>query len=144
YHVSRSDNFEAAESSFDLTEATTALACASGNGKIVVQLKREIGKLWEDIETTPYKALFNSSITGDYIWRCVKVQRKIDMKLNSLTSSYSDREAGILTHGNRIISALVFTQIPNKYLKNVKTDISDYLKENEITELVELYSARLI
>ncbi len=48
--------------SFDLFEATTALACTSGKVRLVVQLKREIGKLWEDASKAPYKELFKPDV----------------------------------------------------------------------------------
>src|SRR5207249_3032573 len=40
---------------FDLTEATVALACSQADIALAVQAKREIGKLWEDLEKAPYK-----------------------------------------------------------------------------------------
>ena len=72
YHVIRSESLTRSETAFDLTESTTAAACASDRVHLVVQLKGEIGKLWENIEKAPYK-LFNSSVTGMYIWGCVQV-----------------------------------------------------------------------
>ena len=49
YQLVRSESATRTLNTFDLVEATTALACASGNVRLVVQLKREIGKLWEDV-----------------------------------------------------------------------------------------------
>lgn len=60
YQISRSNSNVRNPTSFDLIEAFTALACGSNDVSIVVQLKREIGKLWEDLNKAPYKALFNS------------------------------------------------------------------------------------
>ncbi len=59
YHVIRSESVSRTDKSFGLGEATTALACASAKPSLFVQLKREIGKLWEDISKSPYKELFN-------------------------------------------------------------------------------------
>ncbi len=55
YHVIRSESLTRSETAFDLTESTTAAACASDRVHLVVQLKREIGKLWENIEKAPYE-----------------------------------------------------------------------------------------
>jgi hypothetical protein len=46
YHVIRSESLTRSETAFDLTESTTAAACASDRVHLVVQLKGEIGKLW--------------------------------------------------------------------------------------------------
>jgi hypothetical protein len=75
------------ESSFDLVDSTTALDCASGQVHLIVQLKREIGKLWEDIEKAPYKELFNASVSGVFVWRCVQMQRQIDQVLGQVSKS---------------------------------------------------------
>jgi hypothetical protein len=45
YQIMRADSVVRSEIAFDLVEATTALACASGTVRLPVQLKREIGKL---------------------------------------------------------------------------------------------------
>jgi hypothetical protein len=115
YHVVRSESFQPTEKSFDVVESTTALACASGKGHLVVQLKREIGKLWEDISTSPYKELFNPSISWLYIWRCIRIQRKIDAILEALRKKETHEcEESILIHGNRLISSLVFSSLDPK------------------------------
>ena len=44
YCVIRTESFVAGPSAFDLQEATSALACASGKTSLAVQAKREIGK----------------------------------------------------------------------------------------------------
>lgn len=108
YHVMRAESYTRSETAFDLVEGTTALACASGKVHLVVQLKREIGKLWEDIAKAPYKELFNRSVAGMYLWRCVRAQRLIDKTLESIIKApdISGRDYGIAVHGNRIIAAL--------------------------------------
>src|SRR5690606_6427344 len=50
YHFSRGQYTNENMESFGLIQATTALACASNQTAIIVQLKREIGKLWDDLE----------------------------------------------------------------------------------------------
>jgi hypothetical protein len=115
YQVVRSEAVTRTPTSFDLVDATTALACASNNIRLVVQLKREIGKLWEDLTRSPYKELFNPSISGLYAWRCVQVQRRIDEALDSRNkrpATPNSKRKPIATHGNRLIAALVFHALP--------------------------------
>ena len=89
YTVIRSEATSRSDKSFDLIEATTSLACASDKPSLFVQLKREIGRLWEDISRAPYKELFNPSVNSFYIWRTVQAQRLIDKGIDGM--SISDR-----------------------------------------------------
>lgn len=119
YTIARSQFTVQSDKSFDLVDCTTALACASGKPHLIVLAKKEIGKLWEDIGTTPYKELFNQTISGMYIWRCVRIQRMVDQTIHHLqrTSVSSDLEEGVIFHGNRVISAIVFHRIGRSNLE---------------------------
>jgi hypothetical protein len=70
-------------SGFDLVDATIALACSNSRVELCVQAKREIGKLWDDIEKAPYKLLFNGSTQGPKLWRLVRIQRIVDEFLDN-------------------------------------------------------------
>jgi hypothetical protein len=89
YHVLREEAVSRGETASDLVESTTALACASGNVATVVQPKREIGKLWENIDKIPYREIFNGSVPGLYVWRSVQAQLRIDQALDSLLTRIS-------------------------------------------------------
>jgi hypothetical protein len=69
--------------SFDLMEATVALACAHGEVVMAVQAKREIGRLWEDISKAPYTQLFNGGVNGPHIWETVQTLRAVEAALQS-------------------------------------------------------------
>lgn len=145
YHVIRSEDFESNDKSFDLVESTTALACASGKGDLVVQLKREIGKLWEDISRAPYRELFNANTSSRLIWRCVKFQRKIDKVIATMMASgdYSGKNESILIHGNRIISTLVFKRIDSRVLKDEHYDFDGFIQTFKFEEIIKLFYNRL-
>jgi hypothetical protein len=128
YHILREESASRTETAFDLVESTTALACASGNVATVVQLKREIGKLWENIEKAPYKELFNASVPGLYVWRCVQAQRKIDHALEAVLKDLgvsAGRDYGVAVHGNRLIASLVFDALK---IRDYQTDPSKELE----------------
>ncbi len=114
YHVIRSETVAKSDSSFDLLESTTSLACSSGKPSLFVQLKREIGRLWEDISRTPYKELFNAQLNSLFLWRAVQTQRMIDRCIDemSTTDKLQGRDYSVAIHGNRMISALVFQLLP--------------------------------
>jgi hypothetical protein len=126
------------DTAFDLVEATTALACASNTIRLPVQLKREIGKLWDDIGKPPYKELFNASIPGVFVWRCVQIQRRIDKAIDSYVKRTNSGAAyGLTTHGNRIIAALVFEALPITQLKEPAVNIDSVASEDLVTALVD-------
>ena len=125
---------------FDLTEATVALSCFSSDVSLAVQAKREISKLWENLSKAPYKQLFNSGVSGPYVWNAVQLLREVDAALISETKKYSGRDSLLCVHGNRFIewaalnahklqpsvqiSSLVQSVIV-KLIDSVKEDFSD-------------------
>lgn len=114
YNLVRSDSFKSTLSSFDLSEATAALACASRKTNLTVQVKREIGKYFENLSGGIYKEIFNHSISGAYVWNCVQATRGIEKALQKRVSELpkrSGREYGLLIHGNRIITMMVMTKL---------------------------------
>ncbi|HCM0734349.1 TPA: AIPR family protein [Vibrio parahaemolyticus] len=134
YNVVRSDAFKPSVRSFDLSEATIALACASNQVNLAVQAKREIGKFYENLSKAPYKSIFNPNVSGVYVSNVVKSLRVIESllseKIDSLTKK-SGREYGILVHGNRMIALLVFSDLNLSKLAN---DYVFELSEREFEE----------
>jgi hypothetical protein len=129
YHLLRSEGVTRSESSLDLVESTTALACASGDSGLAVQLKREIGRLWENLEKAPYRALFNPSVSGLQVWRCVQLQRQIDKNLDDLAAGLEQvggRSYSVAIHGNRLIALLVFLDVPKPKLQDPNSPFDDY------------------
>jgi hypothetical protein len=141
----RADSFSRNDTSFDLVESTTALACASGNVNLVVQLKREIGKLWEDISRSPYKEIFNPNVSGMYIWRCVQIQRKIDELLDSISNNpeLSGRDSRIAVYGNRLIASMVFDSFGSSHFSNPNYDFSLLLQNADIRNKTDQYFQKL-
>jgi len=112
---------------FDLTEATVARACLQSDIQMAVQAKREIGKLWDDIEKAPYKVLFNNSVTGPQLWRLVKIARLVEKFVASEKNTTSGREKLMITHGNRFLLHLVYQSIDTGQL-----DPDTELRKDEI------------
>ena len=137
YQISRSETNVNDENSFDLIEAFTALSCASNDTSIVVQLKREIGKLWEDLSKSPYKKLFNASTSGTFVFNCVRVQRLIDSILTELQSELSGRKEGVVIHGNRVLSMITFNELNVETLKNPSWSI-DTLSRETLKDNIEI------
>jgi len=118
-----------APNGFDLVEATIARACLQPDVSLCVQAKREIGKLWDDIEKSPYKTLFNPSVNGPSIWRAVQILRQVERTLAGFRSISEHRKGLLAVHGNRFIAHLVFAQLGNQLVSR-----SDTLTDQEKTE----------
>lgn len=99
------------ETGCDLTEATVALACTAGLREVVLA-KREIGQLWEDINSAPYKTLFNASVSGAQVWTAVELMRWVDEDLRNLRESELDgRDWLVAVHGNRLVLWAVLNKL---------------------------------
>jgi hypothetical protein len=147
YNLVRSDSFTSTQSSFDLSEATAALACASGKTNLAVQAKREIGKYFENLDGGIYKEIFNPSVSGGYVWNCVKATRGVEKVLSKKVSELpkrSGREYGLLIHGNRIITMLSIKKLG---LQPKATKPGFSIDENElestVTEVVSALQTQL-
>ncbi len=132
YNIVRSETFKATSKSFDLQEATNALACATGKPNMAVQAKREIGKFYEDLNKGIYREIFNLSTSGIFLWNCVRIARVIEKSLqdgiDTLTKR-SGRKYGLMVHGNRIITLLVFKKLD---LTKEAKKVDFFLDENSI------------
>lgn len=104
------------QKSTDLEEATVALACAHSELSYSTLAKRELGRLWEDTSKAPYKALFNSGLTGARMWRTMIVMRLIDEAIAKKLKALNGRDEGFLIHGNRFIAHWIFQKLPSDWL----------------------------
>lgn len=123
YNIVRSDSFKPTDTSFDLSEATIALACASGETSLAVQAKREIGKFYESLSKAPYRTIFNPQISGIYVLNSVKTLREIERVLAyeiAKLDKKSGKYYGLLVHGNRMIALLAMEEL------NISNDAKNY------------------
>lgn len=138
YQIMRRDEQITGERSFDLQEGTTAVACASNEVSIIVILKNQVGRLWEDTSKAPYRALFNPNVSGIYVWNCVQVLRMIDSALDKLRASATvPRDQKILTSGNRIAAGLVFNLIGPTRLADPAFQLQAYVTSDRVQTATE-------
>lgn len=126
------------EDECDLADATVARACANQDSSYAVQAKREIGKLWEDIEKSPYKVLFNSGVSGPEVWRLVQTLRIIEDELKEIEQSVEGRDRLLAVHGNRFISHLVFSHV-GEMLAREEVEVSESYKQQVQRQTRETY-----
>jgi hypothetical protein len=137
YNIVRSDTFKPTSKSFDLSEATIALACASGETSLAVQAKREIGKFYESLSKAPYRTIFNPQISGVYVLNSVRTLREIERVLASEISELDKKSGkyyGLLVHGNRMIALLVMKELG---VANAAKHYEYLIDENVVSEKVK-------
>ncbi len=102
------DGLSPGEKGFTFEESAVALACAHRDINLCLQAKREVGKLWEDIQKPPYTTLFNEKTNAIRMWKAVEIMRAVDAELKRLMSARQGEARQIASHGNRFILHVAF------------------------------------
>lgn len=129
YAYKSGEAIRSSSNGFDLTEATVALACSNRDLAHATQAKREIGKLWEDISRSPYKTLFNPTVSGLRLWRLVQVLRVIDSTLKDEFDLREGKEQMFTVHGNRFLAHQVFKRLPIEKIDDLALDMQYILDQ---------------
>lgn len=112
-----------------IDDVTIAVGCSLEDMLIISTIKGNYGKIFENLDKAPYKAIFNNSNSTYFIWNCVKIYRMFEIE-NNYYQKYqykSNIDKLISIHGNRFILHYYLEQILKKY--NLK---SDYLSDLQI------------
>lgn len=114
-------------SGFDFSEAIVAVACAHHELAYTVRAKNQVGSLYEDVSKTPYKALFNPSLSSIRLWKLVQIHRAIENQLKTERGLRQGREAMLPVHGNRFLARQVFRYLCLSNLDDPRNDIQNFL-----------------
>lgn len=123
---------------FGFEEAAVSRACFLNDVGLMVQAKREVGKLWSDVTTTPYTRLFNAGVEGPKIWNLVKIFRQIERWIHDKKRTETGRGRLMVVHSNRFLLMLVLNKLKTNY--NLEADTID---ENVIFPVCEEYFAKI-
>jgi len=138
YHYLRGDDESLSGKTCGLIEVTTALACASGDSNLAVQVKTGVGRFFNDLDKAPYKTVFNPSTTGAYAFNATVMLRRIDLWLKTRIATLDKKSGpiyGTLVHGNRILAAVTFERYGTSLLK---CPITQFQTELDIPKLEEI------
>jgi len=80
---------------FMLDEVTFSLACLFDNVDYSTMVKKESGRLWEDVTKQPYTDLFNQNTSAHKIIKAVRIYRFISEKMDAMTWDAEGRERSI-------------------------------------------------
>ncbi len=133
YVYKSGDAVGSASNGFDLAEATVARACRHSGISTAVQAKREIGRLWENLNEAPYRVLFNPSVNGPELWRQVLIIRIVEEVLAVHRKDGEGRHRLLAVHGNRVIEHLVMQCLATNI-----TDGHGELDSDEVSEVKRL------
>ncbi len=137
-YLYKSGELRGEEEGLDLVEATVARACVQDDIQFTYQAKREISKLWDDIEKPPYKILFNSSTQCLKLWREVQVLRVVEKFVADKKRVLYGRDKLMVTHGNRFLLHLIFRELGDEIYTS-----DEIIREEHLLEKCEGLFSRL-
>jgi hypothetical protein len=140
YQFLRSDDFVASANSCELIEITTALACASGDPNLAVQVKTGIGRFFNDLKKPPYKAIFNPSLSGAKAFNATLTQRAIDIWIDNKKKDIAKKSGfswGVLIHGNRILSSAIFRNLGQNFIDQPIDEFRKALQKSNFDQYCE-------
>lgn len=126
YYLMRQEEELSTETSMTIKEATRALAF-SKDIESTILVRTNIGLIHSDINHNRYKKLFNPSVTGVYVWNCVRIQREIEKCISMILKEEKiDDERAILIYSKEIISKVIFDLVQNiDKSKKISNEIID-------------------
>lgn len=133
YQIHRNESFNPSNTSCDLIEVTIALACAHDDSSHAVAAKTGIGRFYNDLSKSPYKAIFNKQTNGPRAFNAVRIMREIDKWILEKKSSLEKKSGyqwGTLIHGNRLIASGVFRLMGQCYLDHPIGQAPENLSED--------------
>ncbi len=145
YHLKRGiDVPHLDDFNYTFDEAATALAASQIDVTLSVQAKREVGKLWESLTSSPYTDLFNDQLTPTRLKHILIINRAIKSELDSLYIIQTEaRNKRILVLGNLFITHLVMQNVKRLELENKSLDIKKYINKT-IRPLTKKYAKATI
>lgn len=117
---------------FDLEEATRALACLAGVD-MATRAKREIGRMWADLNAAPYLEIFPRSLDAATIYNAVRFWRSFTQSLNSAGRRMEQRPRNIVRNAEYATCALFmqWAQSNGAEFSNIEWDVDDWMSTNE-------------
>lgn len=139
YHYKRTDEkITPDDTNFMLEEVAYSLASLWDNVDYSTIVKKESGRLWEDVTKTPYTDLFNSTVSALKIIKAVKIYRYVSNKMNGLASTTEGRERSIYRYGNSFVTYIVFQKMAKVIWSDGYQDFGDFY-DKKLPDLVDKY-----
>jgi hypothetical protein len=145
YHFKRTDEKIVADpSNYLLEEVAFSLASLWQDVDYSTMVKKESGKLWEDVTAAPYTNLFNQKVSAQTIIKALRVYRFISNKMNSLSKTApTARERSIYRYGNSLVSHIIFQKIPKEMWGDNYLNFDSFM-ENELLSITDAHTKSLV
>lgn len=112
YHYKRTnERIVADENNFLLEEVGFSLASHFENVDYSTMVKKESGKLWEDVTKQPYTDLFNQNSSAQKIIKALKIYRHVTNKMDEMAWETDGRSRSIYRYGNSFVSHIICQKI---------------------------------
>lgn len=143
YHYKRTnEKVVSDESNFLLEEVGFSLASLFDNVDYSTMVKKESGKLWEDVTKQPYTDLFNQNTSAQKIIKALKIYRYVSQKMDKMAWETEGRERSIYRYGNSFVSHIICQKI-NKGIWADSYPTFDKFLRDTLPELAENYIEQL-
>lgn len=142
YQIKRTSDILSGEKQCNVEELMIAVACSLSNIDYSVLAKREVGKLWEDINSAPYTDIVNDRLSAIKAWRCISIMNRMALYIKEKSKSISGRERMCLIHSNRFTLHLILNHINPQILLDANYDFNTFCKD-ELPSLIESTERRI-
>lgn len=131
--------------SISMEQAADALCCYTDDLQICINHKREKGKIWVNLETKPYKNIFNDATTPHQVANAVTIMKGFDEFIAAKKIKKRTNEYAFSTSGDALILHLTFQLLSNKHriVNGDPANLSKFMTE-EIEPLFEKIYSQLL
>ncbi|UGS22309.1 AIPR family protein [Flavobacterium cyclinae] len=143
YHYKRTnEKVVADENNFLLEEVGFCLASLFDNVDYSTMVKKESGKLWEDVTKQPYTDLFNQNTSAQKIIKALKIYRYVSKKMDELAWQTDGRERSIFRYGNSFVTHIICQKINKSIWADSYPNFDDFFNST-LPALTDKYTEQL-
>jgi len=142
YHLCRSENLKNDATNLTLEEATRALSYAKDIDATIL-VRREINYIYQDLNHTRYKKLFNPSVTSFFVWNCTNIYRRFTDAIKQIELTLPETNQVYAVYGHGLITRILFESLGTKNIKRHEIGCDQALDQIDdlngmISQIVEL------
>ncbi|MBQ5979535.1 MAG: AIPR family protein [Bacteroidales bacterium] len=127
YQIKRTSEQYNQNNSCNSEEVIISVGCSLSDVSVSTLAKREVGKLWESISSTPYTSIIDSHLHATKAWRCVRILRRVSEIVSEKTKEKNGgRINGCYIHSNRLVLHIVFNKISQRALNDSSFDFDSF------------------
>jgi hypothetical protein len=143
YHYKRTEErITANDTNYLLEEVAFSLASLWSNVDYSTMVKKESGKLWDDITNPPYIDLFNSQTSAQKIIKATRIYRYVSQIMNEWAWNRDGREKSVYRYGNSFVTHLICHKMSKELWADTNTGFEKFYQD-ELPKLTSDYAQKL-